>query len=284
MSGGVDSAVAALLVGEGARSRSRSSCGRDAENDAEASCCSAHAVRLARSVAHGMGMPHFTLDLRASSARASSTRSWPATRRGRRRTRASAATATCGSTRCSTSPTRSAPPTSRPATTRGSRTTGCCARPPTRPRTRPTCSPRSRRRSLARMRFPLGELTKPRGARARRARPGCRSPPGPTRRTSASSPAPARPRSSRATRGLRTARARSSTAPASVLGPHGGAHHFTVGQRKGLGVAAAGAAVRPAHRRGANRVVVGPRDELATSRGRRARRPPAPPRRARSTP
>src|SRR6185436_20167269 len=36
----------------------------DPANDAEASCCSAHAVRVARSVAHGMGMPHFTLDLR----------------------------------------------------------------------------------------------------------------------------------------------------------------------------------------------------------------------------
>ena len=39
---------------------------------------------------------------RRSSARASWTRSWPATARGRPRTRASAATATCGSTRCST--------------------------------------------------------------------------------------------------------------------------------------------------------------------------------------
>ena len=37
---------------------------RDVENDAAASCCSADAVRLARSVAHGMGLPHFTLDLR----------------------------------------------------------------------------------------------------------------------------------------------------------------------------------------------------------------------------
>ena len=37
----------------------------DPENDGEASCCSAHAVRIARSVAHQMGMPHFTLDLRA---------------------------------------------------------------------------------------------------------------------------------------------------------------------------------------------------------------------------
>ena len=36
----------------------------DPENDAAASCCSADAVRLARSVAHRMGLPHFTLDLR----------------------------------------------------------------------------------------------------------------------------------------------------------------------------------------------------------------------------
>src|SRR4051794_4042959 len=65
MSGGVDSAVAALL------------CGRDGdavavtlelwaspENDAERSCCSASAVRFARDLAHRMGLPHFTLDLR----------------------------------------------------------------------------------------------------------------------------------------------------------------------------------------------------------------------------
>jgi tRNA-uridine 2-sulfurtransferase len=65
MSGGVDSAVAALL------------CARDDDvvavtlelwadeaNDAERSCCSASAVRLARGLAHRMGLPHFTLDLR----------------------------------------------------------------------------------------------------------------------------------------------------------------------------------------------------------------------------
>ncbi len=66
MSGGVDSAVAALL------------CARDAgdvvavtlelwadeQNDAERSCCSASAVRLARGLAHRMRLPHFTLDLR----------------------------------------------------------------------------------------------------------------------------------------------------------------------------------------------------------------------------
>jgi len=66
MSGGVDSAVAALL------------CARESDdvvavtlelwadeaNDGERSCCSASAVRLARGLAHRMGLPHFTLDLR----------------------------------------------------------------------------------------------------------------------------------------------------------------------------------------------------------------------------
>src|SRR3954454_23489351 len=63
MSGGVDSAVAALLVGGDAVAVTLE-LWRDVENDAAASCCSADAVRLARSVAHQMGMPHFTLDLR----------------------------------------------------------------------------------------------------------------------------------------------------------------------------------------------------------------------------
>src|SRR4051812_21229593 len=67
MSGGVDSAVAALLVARGEREAVAVTLElwADADNDAEASCCSAHAVRVARAVAHGMGMGHLTLDLRA---------------------------------------------------------------------------------------------------------------------------------------------------------------------------------------------------------------------------
>jgi len=71
MSGGVDSAVAALLCARG----SEGDVGGDVlavtlelwadeANDAERSCCSASAVRLARGLAHRMGLPHFTLDLR----------------------------------------------------------------------------------------------------------------------------------------------------------------------------------------------------------------------------
>jgi tRNA-uridine 2-sulfurtransferase len=67
MSGGVDSAVAALLV-----SRSGDEpvavtleLWSDPENDGDLSCCSAQAVRGARSLAHGLGVPHFSIDLRA---------------------------------------------------------------------------------------------------------------------------------------------------------------------------------------------------------------------------
>ncbi|MHB8491931.1 MAG: tRNA 2-thiouridine(34) synthase MnmA [Solirubrobacteraceae bacterium] len=67
MSGGVDSAVAALLL----RPSGMDVVGvtlelwADAENDAERSCCSAQSVRHARALAHQLGMPHLSLDLRA---------------------------------------------------------------------------------------------------------------------------------------------------------------------------------------------------------------------------
>jgi tRNA-specific 2-thiouridylase len=79
MSGGVDSAVAALLVagrgGDPFGDGDRAGLGdevvavtlelwADPENDGERSCCSAAAVRGARRVAHGLGLAHFTLDLR----------------------------------------------------------------------------------------------------------------------------------------------------------------------------------------------------------------------------
>ena len=66
MSGGVDSAVAALLLARAGRDVAcvTLELWRDPDNDAEASCCSASAVRAARAVAHGLGLPHFTLDLR----------------------------------------------------------------------------------------------------------------------------------------------------------------------------------------------------------------------------
>ena len=67
MSGGVDSAVAALLLArDGADAVGVTlELWSDPENDGEASCCSAQAVRGARELAHGLGMPHLSIDLRA---------------------------------------------------------------------------------------------------------------------------------------------------------------------------------------------------------------------------
>jgi tRNA-specific 2-thiouridylase len=66
MSGGVDSAVAALLCARDGLDVAAVTVElwADAGNDGERSCCSAAAVRSARVVAHALGLPHFTLDLR----------------------------------------------------------------------------------------------------------------------------------------------------------------------------------------------------------------------------
>jgi tRNA-specific 2-thiouridylase len=67
MSGGVDSAVAALLVArDGAEAVAVTlELWSDPENDGESSCCSAQAVRGARELAHDLGMAHLSIDLRA---------------------------------------------------------------------------------------------------------------------------------------------------------------------------------------------------------------------------
>src|ERR687894_1521014 len=64
MSGGVDSAVAAMLTRAEEVATVTLELWADVDNDGERSCCSAAAVRGARRLAHGLGLPHFTLDLR----------------------------------------------------------------------------------------------------------------------------------------------------------------------------------------------------------------------------
>ncbi|MGA2471062.1 MAG: tRNA 2-thiouridine(34) synthase MnmA [Solirubrobacteraceae bacterium] len=64
LSGGVDSAVAGVLAG----SRSVGvtlELWSDADGDGERSCCSPSAVRSARALAHTLGMAHLSIDLRA---------------------------------------------------------------------------------------------------------------------------------------------------------------------------------------------------------------------------
>ncbi|MGO9760859.1 MAG: tRNA 2-thiouridine(34) synthase MnmA [Solirubrobacteraceae bacterium] len=67
MSGGVDSAVAALLVGDagGEAVGVTLELWSDPQGDGDLSCCSAQAVRGARALAHELGMPHLSIDLRA---------------------------------------------------------------------------------------------------------------------------------------------------------------------------------------------------------------------------
>ncbi len=65
MSGGVDSSVAALLApARGEAVAVTLELWSDTENDAAQSCCSSSAVSQARALAHRIGLPHFTLDLR----------------------------------------------------------------------------------------------------------------------------------------------------------------------------------------------------------------------------
>jgi tRNA-specific 2-thiouridylase len=67
MSGGVDSAVAALLTARSGRDvvAVTLELWSDPENDGDRSCCSAQAVRGARALAHSQGLPHLSIDLRA---------------------------------------------------------------------------------------------------------------------------------------------------------------------------------------------------------------------------
>jgi tRNA-specific 2-thiouridylase len=66
MSGGVDSAAAAQLAVDGGDDvvAVTLELWSDPEGDGEQSCCSPQAVRGARALAHRMGVPHFTLDMR----------------------------------------------------------------------------------------------------------------------------------------------------------------------------------------------------------------------------
>jgi tRNA-specific 2-thiouridylase len=277
MSGGVDSAVAALLV-----SRTREAVAvtlelwADPENDAEASCCSAVAVRLARALAHRMGLPHLTLDLRE------------AFRTGV--VDPFLAGYAAGETpnpciNCNGHVRLDAMLDLADRLGAADLATGHYARRTADGLLRAAADPAKDQaymlsalapRSLARMRFPLAELTKPevRALAAEAALP-------------VASKAESMDLCFLAGTGKAAFLARHGAltdAPGeivdsggTVLGTHNGHHHFTVGQRKGLGVHAPEPLYVLRTEAGANRVVVGSRDELATRRvhvrGARLHRP-----------
>ena len=262
MSGGVDSAVAALLVGEGAAAVTLE-LWSDPANDAEASCCSAHAVRLARSIAHRMGLPHFTLDLREEfragvvdpflAGHAAGVTPNPCVGcNGHVRLDAMVAFADrLGAAAL--------------ATGHYARTTGDgllrAAADAAKDQTYMLAAVAPA--TLERLRFPLGELAKPQ-VRALAADAGL--------------PVASKPESQDlcflAGTGKAAFLARHGDLPerpgdlvdatGRVLGRHRGHHHYTVGQRRGLGVAAAEPLYVLATDAAANRVTVGPRTALAT--------------------
>jgi tRNA-specific 2-thiouridylase len=273
MSGGVDSAVAALLVAErGEAVGVTLELWSDPDNDGDLSCCSAQAVRAARELAHGLGMPHLSIDLRAE-FRAGVVEHWLADQ--------AAGLTPNPCVRCNGNVRLDA--MLELADRLGAETlaTGHYARVahgPSAPLLR-TAVDRAKDQSyvlsalapssLARLRFPLGELHKPRvrelAAAAGLAVAG--------RRDSQDLCFLAGTRGSAFLErhaGLGARPGPILDLAGRALGEHAGAHVFTVGQRHGLGVSAPEPLYVLATDTSANTVTVGPRSRLL-ARGLAAR-------------
>jgi tRNA-specific 2-thiouridylase len=265
MSGGVDSAVAALLCAQGGGDAVAVTLElwADRENDGEASCCSAHAVRVARSLAHGMGMPHLTLDLREE-FRAGVVAPWLADH-------ADGLTPNpC--VRCNGNVRLDAMLEFADRLGAAALATGHYARRSSDGLLRSAADPAKdqaymlcalRPATLARLRFPLGELTKPE-VRALAAEAQL-----PVASKADSQDLCFLAGTGRAAFLARHGGARERPGEivdrrGRVLGRHRGHHGFTVGQRKGIGVAAPEPLYVLATDARTNRVTVGARAELAT--------------------
>ncbi|HSC03143.1 MAG TPA: tRNA 2-thiouridine(34) synthase MnmA [Solirubrobacteraceae bacterium] len=271
MSGGVDSAVAALLcVREGETVAVTLELWSDPENDGERSCCSASAVAQARALAHDMGLPHFTIDLRdefragvvepfIAGFAAGETPNPCVGCNGHVRLDAMidladrlgcARLATGHYARTAEIDDARGPLLRAAADPAKDQTYMLAALSPT---------------SLARLRFPLGELTKPE-VRAIAAQAGL--------------PVASKLDSQDLCFMAGTDRSRFlarhgavNEAPGlivdpvgNVMGHHNGQHRFTVGQRRGLGIPAAGEPLYVLDKDAStNRVIVGPRRALQTT-------------------
>lgn len=276
MSGGVDSAVAALLtIGVGDETVAVTlELWSDPANDGEASCCSAQAVRCARALAHELGVPHFSIDLRAE-FRAGVVAPWLSDH--------AVGLTPNPCVRCNGSVRLDAMLDL--ATRLGARAlaTGHYARidrdePALGPLLRTAVDPAKDQSyalsalspdSLARMRFPLGELTKPE-VRAHAQRAGL---PVARRRDSQDLCFLAGTRRAEFLArhgGLGTLAGPIRDRDGHLLGEHAGVHTVTVGQRRGLGSGPGlDRAGEPLYVLGTNHasntVTVGARSELLTS-------------------
>ncbi|MGZ4197854.1 MAG: tRNA 2-thiouridine(34) synthase MnmA [Solirubrobacteraceae bacterium] len=271
MSGGVDSSVAALRCAQlGETVAVTLELWADAENDAERSCCAATAVGQARSLAHSLGLPHFTIDLRPEfrdgvvapfiSGYAGGETPNPCVGCNGH-VRLDAMLELADRLGCDTLATghyartaerdHDSGPLLRVAVDQAKDQTYMLA----------ALSPES----LARMRFPLGELTKPE-----------------VRELAASAGLPVagkadsqdlcfmagtdRARFLERHGGLGDRLGPIVDRDGRVLGRHRGQHRFTVGQRKGLGIAAGEPLYVIDKDAQTNHVVVGPREALQSSR------------------
>jgi tRNA-specific 2-thiouridylase len=271
MSGGVDSAVAALRCAQSGETAAVTlELWSDPENDGERSCCSASAVSQARALAHSMGLPHFTMDLRAefragvvepfvAGYAAGETPNPCVGCNGHVRIDAMLELAErVGCDRLATGhyarigePGHGSGPLLRVAADRAKDQTYMLA----------ALAPAS----LARMRFPLGELTKTEVRRIAAA---------------AGLPVATKPDSQDLCFLAGTDRARFLARhgrigdrrgdivdrAGSVVGLHAGQHRFTVGQRRGLGVGSAEPLYVLDKEAATNRVIVGPRAALRSNR------------------
>jgi tRNA-specific 2-thiouridylase len=268
VSGGVDSAVAALLAREDGREvvAVTLELWADADGDGGASCCSPEAVAGARALAQGMGLAHLTLDLRDSfrdrvvadylGEHAAGRTPNPCVRcnAGVRFDALLELADRLGATQLATGHYARVAEDGR----------GPLLRSAVDPRKDQTymlsgLAPEQ----LRRLWFPLGELTKPE-VRALARDAGL---PVADRRESQDLCFLAGTRRERfLTRhgGIEPRRGEIVSLSGEVLGAHEGQERFTVGQRRGLGVGGGEPLYVIAKDPGSNRVVVGPRRALAT--------------------
>jgi tRNA-uridine 2-sulfurtransferase len=271
MSGGVDSAVAALLESrEGETVAVTLELWADRENDAERSCCSASAVAQARALAHGMDFPHFTIDLRdefragvvepfVASFAAGETPNPCVGCNGHVRLDAmlevadrlgAGRLATGHYARIAESGDHAGPLLRVAADAAKDQTYMLAALSP---------------ESLRRMSFPLGELTKPE-VRELAAAAGLPVASKADSMDLCFLAGTSRPRFLARHGGLGDATGAIVDGEGNVVGAHEGQHRFTVGQRRGIGIAAGEPLYVVDKDSARNEVTVGPRSALRTTR------------------